>query len=117
MYVKAVEQRTGYTVKVALDPVFGAGAPACSVAVISARAGIHRGNHHYGAGEGLGLSRARDRDLPVLDWLPEHLKSVARKFGQLVQKQHAVMRERYLAGLDRARAASAESDRSNAVVR
>ncbi|MGA8383669.1 MAG: hypothetical protein WB687_00110, partial [Candidatus Cybelea sp.] len=41
----------------------------------------------------------RDRDVPVLDRLPHYFERTAAKFGTLVEKEHAVMRERYFTRL------------------
>ena len=42
-------------------------------------------------------ARARDDDAPVLQRLTQRLERGARKLQQLVEKQHAVMREAHLA--------------------
>ena len=41
---------------------------------------------------------ARDHDLAGLDRLPQRIQDLRLKFGKLVEKEHAEMRERNLAG-------------------
>ena len=41
---------------------------------------------------------AGDRDLAGLERLAQRIQHLRLEFGQLVEKQHAIMRERYLSG-------------------
>ncbi len=73
-----------------------AGAAVC--AVPAARTGVHGGDE-LKIGRISDLSgRPGDGQLSVLHRLPQHLERVAPELGQLVEEQHAAVRERDLAG-------------------
>jgi hypothetical protein len=59
---------------------------------ISARARIHRRYQHDAAGVGDVLIRPRQVNRSLLEGLPQYFENVLPKFGQLVQKEHAVVR-------------------------
>ena len=97
LQVDAVEQRPGDARAVARNLVRRAAAAAVGVAEITAGAGIHRRDQLEARRE-IRLARgARDGDAPGLERLAQHLEHAALELRQLVQEQHAVVRERNLA--------------------
>ena len=79
--VDAVEQRAGYLAHVLLYAAGGAGAVVRRVAVVSTRAGVHRGHEHERGGVRDGILCARHVDDSVLKGLAQDLEDGARKFG------------------------------------
>ena len=73
--------------------------------LIAARTGIHRRDQAERRGEGHAAGRARDPNAPLFERLPEHLDRAARELRQLVEEEHAVVRQRDLAGPRHAAAA------------
>ena len=104
MQINAIEQRPGDARHILLRRAGRAGAGSGRMSEKAAGAGIHRRRKHKGAGVAQRGADARDRDRAVLERLAQALHRRPRKFRQLVQKQHAVMRQRDLA---RARNAAA----------
>ena len=91
MQIDAVKQRAAELALVAGHLIGRAAAAAGGVAQVAARTGVHGGNE-LKARRKLALHRrARDADLPGLEWFAQRLQSAARKFGEFVQKQHAVV--------------------------
>src|SRR2546421_496133 len=75
-----------------------AAAFAAEMPQIAARAGVHRADQ-LKSRRILGLARgARNRDPAGLERLAQGFEHLAVEFRQLVQKQNAVVRERYFAG-------------------
>ena len=54
--------------------------------------------------------------MSVLEWLAQHLEHVALEFRELVEEEHAAVRERHLPRL-RMRTAAQETDVGDRVVR
>ena len=96
--VDAVEQRPGDLRDVALDHRRRAHALARLVVEIAARTRIHGGDEHEAGGKAERHGGARDGDRVVFQRLAHHLQHVARKLGQLVQKEDAVVGQADLAG-------------------
>lgn len=95
--IDAVQQRAGDAALVTLDDVRRAAADAADVAVVAARAGVHRGDQLEMRGE-VGLPRgARNGDAARFQRLAQHVQHIARELGELVEKQHAPVRQRNLA--------------------
>ena len=114
--VEAVDQRARELVAERREPLRRAGALDRRVAAPAARAQVH-GSDELEARRVHGLALdAGDRDRAVLERLAERLERRARELRQLVEEQHAVVRERRLAG---SRAGPAADDRRDggAVVR
>ena len=88
----------------------------CRVAAAAARAHVHRPDELEPRREDRVPADAGDRDDAVLERLPERLEDGARELGQLVEQQHAAVRERDLAG-PRRRAASDDRRRGRSVMR
>src|SRR5437773_5978590 len=83
---------------------------------ITARAGVHR-TDQLETRRIFGLARgARNRDPAGLERLAQGFEHLAVEFRQLVQKQHAVVRERYFAGA-RVAASADQRDAGSRVVR
>jgi hypothetical protein len=61
------------------------------------RAGVHRSRQHKGGREGQRHRGAADRHLPVFERLPEDFEDRTVELGQLVEEEHAVVREADLA--------------------
>ena len=96
MQVDAVEQRAGQP-----RLIFGGAArvrpaPAgkARIAGAAAAARVHRGDQHEARRIGDAVIGARDRDLAGLQRLAQRVERLRREFRQLVEEQHAVMRER-----------------------
>src|SRR5208283_1334518 len=83
---------------------------------VAAAAGIHRRDELKARGIDGAMIGARDRDLPRLERLAQGVERLRLELGQLVQEQHAVVRERNLAG-PRLRAAADERRHGGGVVR
>ena len=75
------------------------------VAIVTAGAGVHRGNEHERARVFYRIVCTGDSNLPVFQRLTQDFKSGFAEFWQLVQEQHAVMGQGNLAGLCLRRAA------------
>ena len=90
------DRRRRQTAQILLHALLRAGAAVC--AVPAARTGVHGGDE-LKIGRISDLSgRPGDGQLSVLHRLPQHLERVAPELGQLVEEQHAAVRERDLAG-------------------
>src|SRR4029079_17937766 len=63
----------------------------------AAWAHVHRADELEASWEERVPSDARYRDHPILEWLPQRLEDRARELRQLVEKEHAMMREGDLA--------------------
>ncbi len=86
------------------------------VPVPAALAGVHGAHEHEAARVRHGAGRARDGDAAVLERLAHRLEHGGRKLRQLVEKEHAVIRQAHLARLQRA-AAAGHGDVRHRVVR
>ena len=87
----------GDAAAVARDALGRAAAAAAAVAAMPAGTGVHRRDQLEARRE-LRLARgARDRHAPGFERLAQHLEHVAVELRQLVEEQHAVVRERDLA--------------------
>ena len=78
---------------------------------IAAATWIHRRDQHEAGRVGDAMIGARHRDLAVLQRLAQGIQHARIEFGQLVEEQHALMRQRDLAGLG---ADAAAGERSHA---
>ena len=96
--IDAVDERPRDAAAIAGDSVRRAMAAAARMAEPAAGAGIHRGDELELGGKRALPRRARDVDHAGLERLAQHFEHAAIPFGQLVEEQHAVMRERDLAG-------------------
>ncbi len=74
---------------------------AARVVAISARAGVQRHQQHEPAGKGGARKRAGNGDGAVLKRLTQNFERAAVELGELIEKQHPVMRKRDLAGRGR----------------
>ena len=83
---------------------------------IAAGAGVHGGGEHKARGKTERHGGARDGDGVILERLAHDFEHVAREFRQLVEKEEAVVRERYFAGA-RHDAAADEAGVGDGVVR
>ena len=93
MDVDAVKQRSADAGEVAANIIRRAGAFLGGMTVIAAFAGVHRADEHEIGREGHFTADAGDGDARVLQGLAEHLHGLRRKFGKLIEKEHAVVRE------------------------
>ncbi len=100
MDVDAVQQRAGDSAAVALDGAVFAGARVIgdAGAEIAAGTGVHGGDEHEFRGKSEALGGAGDGDDAILQGLAQHFQHAALELRQLIQKQHAAMRQGYLAG-------------------
>ena len=85
-YVYAVHKRTGNAALILAQRGLCAAAASAAMAIPSAFAGIHCAYQHKAAGEGAASCGAGDGYLSVLKRLAQNFKSIAGKFGKLVQK-------------------------------
>ena len=69
------------------------------VVVVAAGAGVHAGNEHKAGREVGDDFGARDGDFALFQGLPHDFECRPSEFWQLVQKEDAVVCERYFAGL------------------
>ena len=67
------------------------------IAAEPARAGVHGGHQHEASRIGERREGAGDRDVAVLQRLPQHLEHVALELRQLIEEEHAVVRQAHLA--------------------
>ena len=67
------------------------------IAGAAAAAGIHRRHQHEARRIGDAVIGSRNRDFSGLQRLPQRIEHRALEFGELVEKQHAAMRERHFA--------------------
>ena len=86
------------------------------VAGVAAGAGIHRGDEHEARREHRAARGAGDGDPPFLQRLAHQVEHVAVELGQLVEEQHAVVRQGDLAR-SRLRSAADERRAGDAVMR
>ena len=100
--VDAVQQRAGEAAAVAREVGLRALAARAAEA---ARARVRGGDEHEARREDHDLLAADDRHVAVLERLPQRLEARARELRQLVEEEHAAVRERRLAGLRRVGAA------------
>ena len=91
-------------------------APAARIAGPSARTRVHRADERELRRERHRSRGARDHDATVLERLAQRVEDMARDLLQLVEKQHAVMREAHFAGA-RLAAAADEAGRRKRMVR
>ena len=82
----------------------------------AAGARVHRGDEHELRGKSHRAGGAGNRHRAVLQRLAQDLQRAAAKFGQLVEKENAVMREAHFAGA-RIRRAADQARVGNRVVR
>ena len=114
--VEAVEQRARELLAVGGEPLRRARALDRRIAARAARAQVHRPDELEARREERVPADPRDRDDAVLERLAQRLEDRARELGQLVEQQHAAVRERDLAR-PRARAAADDRRRRGAVMR
>src|SRR5712691_1275890 len=106
--IDPIQQRSREPAAVARDLVGRAAAPAAEMSQIPARTGIHCADQ-LEARRIFGLAGgARDGDAAGFERLAQRFEHPAVELRQLVQKQHAVVREGYFAG---ARVASSADQR------
>ena len=79
------------------------------------RARIHRRNKHHVTRIRQRRTYPRNRHAPVLERLAQHLKYIFIKLRQLVQKQHAIVRQADLTRLWRPPAAGQPVSRNRVV--
>ena len=103
--VDAVQHGAGQAAEVAVDGGLGAGAASAGVAVPAAFAGVHGAHQHESAGVGDRAGHPGDLGLAVLQRLTQHFQHFGVEFRQFIQKQHAVVGQRDLAGAEAAAAA------------
>ena len=96
--VDAVQQRAADAAEVAVHGGGRAGAAPGGVAVPAALAWVHSADQHELAGIGNAAADPGDGDAAVLHGLAQHLQRIRAELGQLVEEQHAAVRERDLAG-------------------
>ena len=87
-----------------------------AVAAVAARARIRRADEHRPRRERHGHAHAAHGDDAVLERLAQRLERGAPELGELVEEEHAVMREAHLAGA-RVLPAADERDVARRVVR
>src|SRR5206468_5958515 len=114
--IDAVEQWTGDALPISLHLKRSATAFALQVAKIAAWTGIHRRNEHQLRGKRDAACRARHGDLPVFERLAHYFQRRSLKLGQLIEKEHAVVRDAYFTGI-RKRAAAEQPNVADGVMR
>ena len=97
--VDAVQQRAGDTLLVLGDRAGGAGTLLDRIPIIAAGAGVHGSHQLEIGGESQRALRPADGDDLVLDGLAHHFQDTRAELGQLVQEEHAAVRQGNLAGM------------------
>lgn len=115
-HVETVEQRTGNLAAVAVDGRVIAAAAVAGVAEIAAGAWVHGSHQHEPAGEIHAAGGAGYGDNPAFERLAQGFECATRKLRQLIEEQHAVVRQGYFTGGD-IRAATHQPYVGNRVVR
>ncbi len=95
--IEPIEKRARELLPICRQPLRRATALDGRIAASAARAHVHRADEHEASREERVPPDARDRHHAVLQGLPQRLENGTRELGQLVQEQHAAMRERDLA--------------------
>ena len=116
LQIDAVEQRSRELADVLCDHCVVAAAFRAARAAIAARTRIHRRDELKARRIRERSGSARNGHRAFLERLPHHLDRAARELGQLVEKEHAVVRERDLARLGE-RAAADERGLADRVMR
>ena len=116
MQVDAVHQRAAEFSLIAQHLVGRASAAAAARAQVAAGAGVHGGHQLKTRRKLCPPCGPRDGDGAGLQRLAQRLEGGAGELGQLVQKQHAMVRQRNLARPGR-RAAAHQRDRAGRMVR
>ena len=98
VHVDAVQQGARNAAHVLLYLLGRAGTAAGGMTVPPAAAGVHGTDQHEAAGQRQGAGGAGDGHKAVLQRLAQRLQRRLAELRQLVQKQHAVVRQGYLAG-------------------
>ena len=96
--VDAIQQRTGELARVAQAFAGLANARAPRISEEAARTRIHRGDEKQVARKDQGPRGPHDRNAMLLERLPDGLQDVAPELRQLVEEQHAAVREGRFAG-------------------
>src|SRR4051812_1107067 len=107
MQIDPVGERSRETRPIAADLRERADASSRTVACVSAGTGIRRADQCELRWKPDAAGCAHDRDVPVLERLAHRVEGVTRKLEQLVEKEHAAVREAHFARA-RARAATDE---------
>src|SRR5688572_11916159 len=95
MDVDPVEKRAGDAAHIILNFARSA---AAFTGPFSIRSWIHRGDEHELRWERHGAGGARDSDAAFFERLAKSFENVAFEFGECVEEQDAVVRERNFAG-------------------
>src|SRR5258708_6842768 len=106
MQVDAIEKRPADLSEIALDDSSRAAALACRIAVKTARTWIHRPNKHEIGGERKRRFGAGERYRAFLERLAQQFENIARKLGQLVEEEHAMVSEAHFTRAGRPGAAA-----------
>ena len=114
--VNAVHERAGDAALVLGDDARRAGAGTRGVAVITARAGVHRCHQLKVGGKGERALRAADGNDLILQRLAQHFERAAAELGEFVEEQHTAVRQRDLTRV-RPVAASHQAGVADGVVR
>src|SRR5436309_1470042 len=117
MQVDAIEKRTREARAILLDFALGATTNDGRMAEIRARTGIHRRDEREARGIRDDGRRTRDHDASVFQWLAQRLEGVTWEFEQLVEKEHAMVRQTHLARPRRAPTADESRGRDGVVRR
>ena len=103
--IHPVEERPADAPLVARHQAGGAGALAEGVAVVAARAGVHRAHQHETGREGDAALGAADGDDLILQRLAQHFQQRVAELRQLIEEEDAAVAEADLARLGKMPAA------------
>jgi hypothetical protein len=92
--VDAIHERPGNLRNVALDHGRRAVAFTGAVVVKAARTGIHGRGQHETRRKSQRHGGARNAHRAILQRLAHHLEHITREFGELIEKEHAVVGQR-----------------------
>ena len=95
MQIETIEQRAGDLAAISRDTLRTAAAVAITVTEVAARTWIHGAGEHESGGVGQRHGGAGDRDKAVFEGLTEDLQHVLLELWEFVEKQDAVVGNRY----------------------
>lgn len=95
--IDAIQQGAGNALTVFFDLARRTAALFFRITEVSARAGIHRRDHHELTGKSEFAGGPGDGHLPVLQWLTQDFEGGAPELRQLIEKEDAILGKAYFA--------------------
>jgi hypothetical protein len=114
--IETIEQRPGQSPPIPLEGTIGASTRRGHHA-FTARTGVHRSNKKEPSRKLNSRLGARKADHAFFEWLTKGIKHHCAELAHFVEKQHATVRKRDLAGANSMRATADHSHRTHPVMR